>query len=67
MPRSAATPCSAPSSIFRPLRPSTVPPAPLLGQHTAQVCRDILDMPDAEIAALMQEGVLEDDTPLPES
>ena len=41
-------------------------PAPLLGQHTAQVCRDILGMSDAEIAALMQEGVLEDSTPLPE-
>jgi crotonobetainyl-CoA:carnitine CoA-transferase CaiB-like acyl-CoA transferase len=42
-------------------------PAPLLGQHTAQVCRDILGMSDADIAALMQEGVLEDDTPLPEA
>ena len=42
-------------------------PAPLLGEHTAQVCRDILDMSDAEIADLMQNGVLEDSTPLPEA
>ena len=42
-------------------------PAPLLGQHTAQVCRDILGMPNAEIAELMQAGVLEDSTPLPEA
>lgn len=40
-------------------------PAPLLGQHTAQVCTDILGMSDDEIAALMQEGVLEDSS-LPE-
>jgi crotonobetainyl-CoA:carnitine CoA-transferase CaiB-like acyl-CoA transferase len=41
-------------------------PAPLLGQHTEQVCREIFGMSDAEIAALMQEGVLEDSV-LPDS
>ena len=48
-------------------RPEHRFPAPLLGEHTAQVCRDILDMSDAEITALMREGVLEDSTPLPEA
>ena len=42
-------------------------PAPLLGQHTAQVCREFLGMSEAEITTLMQEGVLEDSTPLRES
>lgn len=48
-------------------KPEHRSPAPLLGQHTAEVCRDILGMSDAEVAALMQEGVLEDSTPLPEA
>ena len=38
--------------------------APLIGQHTVQVCQDILGMAEAEITALMAEGVLEDSTPL---
>lgn len=33
-------------------------PAPLLGQHTAEICRDLLGMDDAEIAELTAEGVL---------
>jgi crotonobetainyl-CoA:carnitine CoA-transferase CaiB-like acyl-CoA transferase len=33
-------------------------PAPLLGQHTDEVLRDILHMPDAEIAGLRERGVL---------
>jgi crotonobetainyl-CoA:carnitine CoA-transferase CaiB-like acyl-CoA transferase len=39
--------------------------APLIGQHTAQVCKEILDMSEDEIATLMAEGVLEHGT-LPE-
>ena len=34
-------------------------PAPLLGQHTAYVLRELLGISDAEIKALEAEGVLE--------
>jgi benzylsuccinate CoA-transferase BbsF subunit len=34
--------------------------APLIGQHTAQVCKEILGMSEDEIVTLMAEGVLED-------
>ncbi len=34
-------------------------PAPLLGQHTHQVCREVLGMGDDEIAELEAQGVLE--------
>ena len=33
-------------------------PAPLLGQHTRQVCTDLLGLDDAEIDRLVDEGVL---------
>jgi benzylsuccinate CoA-transferase BbsF subunit len=33
-------------------------PAPLLGQHTDEICRDVFGMDDAEIAGLRQSGVL---------
>jgi benzylsuccinate CoA-transferase BbsF subunit len=33
-------------------------PAPLLGQHTEEVCRDVLDMTGDEIAAMTEAGVL---------
>jgi benzylsuccinate CoA-transferase BbsF subunit len=36
--------------------PST--PAPLLGQHTCDVCRDLLGLSEGEIGALQSEGVL---------
>ena len=34
-------------------------PTPFIGEHTRQVCRDILGMSEAEIAPLVEEGVLE--------
>jgi benzylsuccinate CoA-transferase BbsF subunit len=37
-------------------------PAPNLGQHTVQVCQDILGMSDDEITALIDDNVLEIDT-----
>lgn len=33
-------------------------PAPLLGEHTAEVCRDVLGMSEVEIESLVAEGVL---------
>ena len=35
----------------------TAGPAPLLGEHTAQVLREVLGLPDDEIARLIDEGV----------
>ncbi len=35
-------------------------PAPLLGQHTIQVCKEILNMSEDEIVTLTQAGILED-------
>ncbi len=37
-----------------------VAPAPALGEHTREICRTILSMPDAEVSKLIAEGVLED-------
>jgi benzylsuccinate CoA-transferase BbsF subunit len=34
-------------------------PAPLLGEHTEQICTEILGMSDDEFVSLMQEGVFE--------
>ena len=37
--------------------------APLLGQHTRSICRDLLALSDGEIDALIAEGVLEETRP----
>jgi benzylsuccinate CoA-transferase BbsF subunit len=37
-------------------------PAPNIGQHTVQVCKEILGMSDEEITTLIDENVLEVDT-----
>jgi crotonobetainyl-CoA:carnitine CoA-transferase CaiB-like acyl-CoA transferase len=37
-------------------------PAPFHGQHTREVCRQLLDMTDAEVDALVERGVLEEAT-----
>jgi benzylsuccinate CoA-transferase BbsF subunit len=34
-------------------------PAPLLGQHTDEICRELLGMPAEEIRRLKEEGVLD--------
>jgi benzylsuccinate CoA-transferase BbsF subunit len=34
-------------------------PSPLLGEHTEQICTELLGMPDEEFIGLMQEGVFE--------
>ncbi|MBN1190236.1 MAG: CoA transferase [Dehalococcoidales bacterium] len=34
-------------------------PSPLLGEHTEQICSEILGMPDDEFVQLMQDGVFE--------
>ncbi len=41
-------------------------PAPLLGQHTEEICREVLKMSPEEISALRDEGVLEFSTRLQE-
>lgn len=38
-------------------------PAPLLGEHTRAVCREVLGMGDGEIDRLLAAGVLEEPTP----
>ncbi len=40
-----------------PARPYS--PAPLLGEHTEQICTEMLGMPDEEFVQLVQEGVFE--------
>jgi crotonobetainyl-CoA:carnitine CoA-transferase CaiB-like acyl-CoA transferase len=37
-----------------------VAPAPALGEHTREICRKILAMPDSEVSQLIVDGVLED-------
>ena len=44
------------TSIAEPI----VAPAPALGEHTREICRTILAIPDAEVSKLIEEGVLED-------
>jgi benzylsuccinate CoA-transferase BbsF subunit len=34
-------------------------PAPVLGQHTVQVCKEILNMSEDEIVTLTETGILE--------
>jgi benzylsuccinate CoA-transferase BbsF subunit len=41
-------------------------PTPFIGEHTRQVCREILGMADAEIEPLIAEGVLEVPEPAPD-
>jgi benzylsuccinate CoA-transferase BbsF subunit len=38
-------------------------PAPKIGQHTVQVCRELLGMSETDIQALIAEDVLEVDRP----
>ncbi len=42
-----------------------VRPAPMLGEHTREVCRELLDLSDPEIDRLIAEGALEEWTPPP--
>jgi benzylsuccinate CoA-transferase BbsF subunit len=47
-----------PFTLSGPDEPTMRTPAPLLGQHTRQVCADLLAMSDDEIDRLIAEGVL---------
>ena len=49
---------NAPAFRMSGLEPVPRVPAPLLGQHTDEVLRDLLAMSDADIAALREDGVL---------
>jgi hypothetical protein len=37
-----------------------VEPAPLLAQHTREICHSVLGLPDLEIDRLIEEGSLEE-------
>lgn len=41
------------------MAPPVITAAPLVGEHTREVCRDLLGMPDDEIERLVQAVVLE--------
>jgi len=41
-------------------------PAPLLGEHSAEVCRELLGMSDAEIAQLQKSGAISWELKLPQ-
>jgi crotonobetainyl-CoA:carnitine CoA-transferase CaiB-like acyl-CoA transferase len=43
-----------------------VEPAPLLAQHTREICRSALGLPDSEIDRLVETGVIEDPRDLPQ-
>ncbi|MGB6895776.1 MAG: CoA transferase, partial [Dehalococcoidia bacterium] len=38
--------------------PGSLRPAPMLGEHTERVCKEVLQMNDEEMAQLVIEGVL---------
>jgi len=37
--------------------------APLLGQHTRRICRDLIGLSEAEIDALLEAGIVEETLP----
>ncbi len=49
------------TSSFRLSGISSIParPAPRLGEHTAAICTELLQVPEEEFARLLVEGVLE--------
>jgi benzylsuccinate CoA-transferase BbsF subunit len=49
---------NAPPYRFSNAHSEPTSPAPLLGQHTAEICRDLLGLDDVEIRQLSAEGVL---------
>jgi benzylsuccinate CoA-transferase BbsF subunit len=49
---------NAPPFRMTEVSPTPLSPAPLLGQHTREVCRTILQLDDQQIAQLAAEGVL---------
>jgi crotonobetainyl-CoA:carnitine CoA-transferase CaiB-like acyl-CoA transferase len=46
-------------ALFDAIAPPMLNPAPVMGQHTRSVCQTILELSDAEIGQLAQDGVLE--------
>ncbi|WP_211260415.1 CaiB/BaiF CoA transferase family protein [Amycolatopsis jejuensis] len=49
-------------ALFRRLPRISVTPAPVLGQHTREIARDLLQLTGTEIDALLGQGVLQEDT-----
>jgi crotonobetainyl-CoA:carnitine CoA-transferase CaiB-like acyl-CoA transferase len=46
-------------ALFDAIAPPVLNPAPVMAQHTRSVCQTILELTDAEIDQLAQDGVLE--------
>jgi crotonobetainyl-CoA:carnitine CoA-transferase CaiB-like acyl-CoA transferase len=46
-------------AVFEAVADPPLAPAPLHGQHSRQILRDVLEMTDAEIDALVAAGVVE--------
>jgi crotonobetainyl-CoA:carnitine CoA-transferase CaiB-like acyl-CoA transferase len=50
-------------ALFENIPAPALAPAPLLGAHTVEICRELLGLDDAEISALAADGVLEINPP----
>lgn len=50
-------------AVFERIPDPALRPAPYPGEHTREICRRVLGMPDTEIDALIHAGVLEQHTP----
>jgi len=50
-------------ALFDRLPPPAIRPAPIMGQHSREICRELLDLSDSEIDDLIEAGVLEDHQP----
>ena len=51
-----------PAFVATGMEPPRIEQAPLLGEHTRAVCREVLGMDDAEIDRLMAAGAIEEPT-----
>ena len=47
-------------SVSRTKAPATAAPAPAPGEHSASPLREVLELPDPEIQALLSQGVIVD-------
>lgn len=57
----AILPTEARPALSRHIQPSALRPAPYVGEHTREIAATLLELDESRIAALIAEGVLEDD------